>query len=84
MHGDLLSSSGLEFGVPPTPAAPEVRLDVPNSEWSAPGHDHEDDSGALKYRKRRRVGSRRTVCLLLLALGVGLCTVRLVFFMPEA
>jgi hypothetical protein len=84
LHGDLISSSGHELGVPPTPMpAPEVRLDVPTSEWSTAGHDHEDDSGALKYRKRRRVGSKRTMCFLLLGLGVGLCTLRM-FFLEAA
>ena len=60
------------------------RLDVPSSQRSAPGHDHEDDSGALKYRKRRRVGSRRTMCFLLLGLGVGLLTLRMFFLEPAA
>ena len=53
-------------------AMPDVRVDVPNAEWAR----GEDDTGALKYRKRRRdlvslVRSRRAVLGLLLLTGLG-------------
>uniref|UniRef100_A0A7S2D2V9 Uncharacterized protein n=1 Tax=Haptolina brevifila TaxID=156173 RepID=A0A7S2D2V9_9EUKA len=54
-------------------ALPECRLDVPTSEWARSG-DHEDESGTLKYQKRRGVSltrSRQLVVLLLVLVGVG-------------
>ena len=61
--------------------AAEHRLDVPASEWMSSG-DREDETGAMKYRKRRRdlvsiIRSQGAVCALLLVVGFIACAVHL-------
>ena len=59
-------------------AFPECRLDVPSSEWTRAAGDREgEETGALKYRKRRRdivslARSRRGVLAMLIFVAVAL------------
>jgi hypothetical protein len=59
-------------------AMPEVRVNVPNGSWARAGRGdcEEDETGALKYKKRRRLvslaRSSKLVASMLVLIGLGL------------
>ena len=56
-HRSRMSEAGTGgSAVPDSGSAPECRVDVPTSEWAS--REHEDETGAGKYRKRERPGAQ--------------------------